>query len=271
LFQKKMPPKPDPTHYSLMHFLDRFVYRTARSKASAGQHGSSIMQPMGGSSAADLLVKPGESLRAGIPVNSEAFWNKKVENVAADEVFFHSYFNQAGTKKSRKQEKAGKKAKSGDDSDEDEERGEDEIWKAIVNSRPEVEGDDDDDDDLSMGDLEDAYSDSEDGSEGGLDLGGEGEDDDDEEGGMMLDGGSEDDMDVPDFSEDDDDAFGDDDEVPFGILDDEPEEEEEAPADSKKARNKKQREDRKKLKALPTFATAEDYAKLIGDDDDEDI
>ena len=107
--------------------------------------------------------------------------------------------------------------------------------------------------------------------QGGLDLGGEGEDDD-EEGGMMLDGGSEDDMDVPDFSEDGDDAFGDDDEVPFGILDDEPEEEEEeAPVDSKKARNKKQREDRKKLKALPTFATAEDYAKLIGDDDDEDI
>jgi ribosome biogenesis protein MAK21 len=272
LFQKKMPPKPDPTHYSLMHFLDRFVYRTARSKASAGQHGSSIMQPMGGSSAADLLVKPGESMRAGIPVNNEAFWNKKVENVAADEVFFHSYFNQAGTKKSRKQEKKdGKKPRSGDDSDDDEDRGEDEIWKAIVNSRPEVEGDDDDDDDLSMGDLEDAYSDSEEGSEGGMDLGGEG-DDDDEEGGMMLDGGSEDDMDVPDFSEDDDDAFGDDDEVPFGILDDEPEEkEEEVPADSKKARNKKQREDRKKLKALPTFATAEDYAKLIGEDDDEDI
>jgi ribosome biogenesis protein MAK21 len=273
LFQKKMPPKPDPTHYSLMHFLDRFVYRTARSKATAGQHGSSIMQPMGGSSAADILVKPGESLRAGIPVNNEAFWNKKVENVAADEVFFHSYFNQAGTKKSRKQEKKdGKKPKSGDDSDDDEDRGEDEIWKAIVNSRPEVEGDDDDDDDLSMGDLEDAYSDSEEGSEGGMDLGGEG-DDDDEEGGMMLDGGSEDDMDVPDFSEDDDDAFGDDDEVPFGILDDEPEEkeEEEVPADSKKARNKKQREDRKKLKALPTFATAEDYAKLIGEDDDEDI
>jgi ribosome biogenesis protein MAK21 len=273
LFQKKMPPKPDPTHYSLMHFLDRFVYRTARSKASAGQHGSSIMQPMGGSSAADLLVKPGESLRAGIPVNNEAFWAKKVENVAADEVFFHSYFNQAGTKKSRKQEKAaGKKVKSGDDSDEgDEDQGEDEIWKAIVNSRPEVEGDDDDDDDLSMGDLEDAYSDSEDGSEGGMDLGGE-DDDEGSDGGMMLDGGSDDDdMDVPDFDEDEDDAFGDDDEVPFGVLDDVEEEEEEAPADSKKARNKKQREDRKKLKALPTFATAEDYAKLIGEDDDEDI
>lgn len=79
-------------------------------------------------------------------------------------------------------------------------------------------------------------------------------------------------MDVPDFDEDEDDAFGDDDEVPFGVLDDvDEDDEEEAPADSKKARNKKQREDRKKLKALPTFATAEDYAKLIGEDDDEDI
>ena len=65
--------------------------------------------------------------------------------------------------------------------------------------------------------------------------------------------------------------FGDDDEVPFGILDDEPEEEAEAPADSKKARNKKQREDRKKLKALPTFATAEDYAKLIEEGPEDDI
>lgn len=271
LFEKKMPPKPDPAHYTLMHFLDRFVYRTARSKASAGQHGSSIMQPMGGSSAADLLVKPGESLRAGISVNSEAFWAKKVENVAADEVFFHSYFNQAGSKKSRKQEKAAKKAKGGDDSDEDEDEGEDEIWKAIVNSKPEVEGGDDEDDDLSMGDLESAYSDSEDGSEGGLDLGGGDEGEDDEEGGLMLDGGSED-GDVPEFADDDDDeVFGDDDEVPFGVLDDEPEEEEEPAAGSKKARNKKQREDKKKLKALPTFATAEDYAKLLGDDDDEDF
>ncbi|KAL1585351.1 hypothetical protein WHR41_05851 [Cladosporium halotolerans] len=270
LFDKKIPPKPDPAHYTLMHFLDRFVYRTARSKASAGQHGHSIMQPMGGSSAADLLVKPGESLRAGIPVNSEAFWAKKVDDVAADDVFFHSYFNKAGSKKSKKQEK---KAQKGEDSDEDDEQGEDEIWKAIVNSKPEVEGDDDDEDDISMGDLESAYSDSEDGSEGGLDLGGEDDGEegmDDEEGGLMLDGGSEDD-DVPDFADDDDDeVFGDDDEVPFGVLDDEPEEDEPAP-DSKKARNKKQKEDRKKLKALPTFATAEDYAKLLGDDDDEDF
>lgn len=279
LFEKKMPPKPDPAHYTLMHFLDRFVYRTARSKASAGQHGSSIMQPMGGSSAADLLVKPGESLRAGIPVNNEAFWAKKVEDVAADDVFFHSYFNQAG-KKSKKQEKAEKKAKKGEDSDEDEDEGEDEIWKAIVNSKPEVEGGYDEDDDLSMGDLESAYSDSEAseaGSEGGLDLGGEDDDGeegmDDEEGGLMLDGGSEGEDDVPDFADDDDDeVFGDDDEVPFGVLNGVGEEEDEEPEpNSKKARNKKQRDDRKKLKALPTFATAEDYAKLLGDDDDEDI
>ena len=75
------------------------------------------------------------------------------------------------------------------------------------------------------------------------------------------------------FADDDDDeVFGDDDEVPFGVLDGVGEDEEEEPEpNSKKARNKKQRDDRKKLKALPTFATAEDYAKLLGDDDDEDF
>lgn len=278
VYSKAMPPKPDPTQHTLMHFLDRFVYRNARSKPAAGTHGSSIMQPMGGSSAADLLIKPGEgALRAGIPVNSEAFWAKKVEDVAADEVFFHSYFNQSSNKRRNKDERKDgrdKKRKGDDDSDDEgSDAGEDEIWKAIVKSRPEVEGEDEDDD-LSMGDLESAYeSDSDEPSEGGIDLGGGDEEDDaaadGEADGLMLDDGGADeefdDDEVPDFGDEGDD-FGSEDEVPFDV-----EEEEEPEEDSKKARNKKNRAEKKKMKALPTFATAEDYAKLLDQEEDEEF
>ena len=176
LLNKSMPPKPDPTQHTLMHFLDRFVYRTARSKPSATMHGSSIMQPMAGSNAADLLVKPGREGAARGDVNSDAFWQKKIEDVAADDVFFHSYFNQTGNRKRKVSGKKSKKSKDDEDEEASDEEGEEEIWKAITASRPDVEGGDEDDD-ISMGDLESAYSDSEQGSEAGIDLGGDAVDD----------------------------------------------------------------------------------------------
>lgn len=255
---KEMPPKPDPTQHTLMHFLDRFVYRNPKTKQDKA-HGSSIMQPMAGSNAADLLVKPGEN-GTRMPLNSEAFWAKKVENVAADEVFFHNYFNAAGNTKKKAQPKKEKKDKDEDSEDEDE--GEDEIWQAIANSRPEVEGPDSDDD-LSMGDLESAYSDSGDeGSEGGIDLGGDDGSDVDSEAFAEMDGMDDgsDMEDVPNFDDSDEDAMIDDeDDVAVDV---------EAEPEDKTARNKKKRQERKKLKSLPTFASAEDYAKLLGDDED---
>ena len=264
LFNKPMPAKPDPTQHTLSHFLDRFVYRTARSKASASMHGSSIMQPMAGSNAADLLVKPGREGGVRGDVNSEAFWQKKVEDVAADEVFFHSYFNQAGNKRRKLSEKKSKKGDAEDDESDDD--GEEEIWKAITASKPEVEGPDEDDD-LSMGDLESAYSDSDDGSEAGIDLGGddganEAADGEDLLADEMSDAEDMDDM--PDLDSDEDALLGDDDELPedFEVPEEEAEE---------MSKNKKKRKERKKLKQLPTFASAEDYAKMIGDDDDDDM
>ncbi|KAI5370347.1 Putative CCAAT-binding factor [Septoria linicola] len=268
---KEMPPKPDPTQHSLMHFLDRFVYRNPKTKQEK-THGSSIMQPLAGAKAADLLVKPGDpSQRA--PLNSEAFWAKKVENVAADEVFFHNYFNAAGNAKKKPTKE--KKQRDPEDS-EDEDAMEDQIWEAIANSRPEVEGPGSDDE-LSMGDLESLSGGSDDESEGGIDLGGE-----DGDGAMDMDtfagmdgfggddGEAEDDLDsddMPDLDDDDEDAMrGDDDDVPFDGFG--AEEEDEQP-ESNAARNKKKRADKKKLKNLPVFASAEDYAKLIGDDDDD--
>ena len=258
-YNKDMPPKPDPTQHTLMQFLDRFVYRNAKSKQVTA-HGSSIMQPMGGSSAADLLVKPSGE-RTAAPVNTESFWQKKVEDVAADEVFFHSYFNQAGGKKPKTSDKKKSKARDSDDSEDDE--GEDEIWKALVNSRPDVEGGDDDDD-IDLDDLEAAYSDSDDdGSEPGLDMGG---DSDAEEGeGMVLDAEEGDsDMDgFPDFDDEDEDAFLDDeDEVPVDFDD---EEEVESEKDEKElSRSQQKRKERKKLKSLPVFASMEGLRQVAG-------
>ncbi|WPG99133.1 ribosome biogenesis protein noc1 [Acrodontium crateriforme] len=266
VYNTKMPPKPEPTQHSLMQFLDRFVYRNAKSKA-IGTHGSSIMQPLGGSSSADLLVKPSaHGERTSVPVNTESFWAKKVEDVAADEVFFHSYFNQTTNKKRKTPKKSSKR--DGDDS-EDEDEGEDEVWQALVNSRPDVEGPDEDDD-ISIGDLEDAYSDDEDGSEAGLDLGGS-DDEDGSEPGLDM-GGEEsdeavgDDDGFPDFDDEDEDAFlDDDDEIPVDLDDDEEDEE-----DTKElSKSQKKRKEKKKLKNLPVFASIEDYAKLLDAEPDD--
>ena len=51
LHSEPMAAKPDPTLHTLMHFLDRFVYRNPKSKTGT-THGSSIMQPLAGTSRA---------------------------------------------------------------------------------------------------------------------------------------------------------------------------------------------------------------------------
>ncbi|KAF2171924.1 hypothetical protein M409DRAFT_63462 [Zasmidium cellare ATCC 36951] len=263
---KEMPPKPDPTQHTLMHFLDRFVYRNPSTKP-VKTHGSSIMQPLAGSSAADLLVKPRAGGARSAPLNTEQFWARKVENVAADEVFFHNYFNAAGNQKKKAADKKEKKAR-GEDEDSEEEA-EQEIWQAIAASRPEVEGPESDDD-LSMGDLESAYDRSDDDeSEAGIDLGGGEGDDDGEDAFGDLDGLDDNDADemdeLPELESDEDAMLGDEDEVAVEESDDEEEEEVE---ESNAARNKKKRKEKKKLKSLPTFASAEDYAKLLDNEPD---
>lgn len=258
LAAKPMPPKPDPTQHTLMHFLDRFVYRNAKAKP-AGAHGASIMQPLAGSNAADLLVKPGGQ-GTGVPVNSEAFWRKKVEDVQADEVFFHEYFSKSGGKKRKvaggKEKK--RKAKDEDEEGSDEEGEEEEIWQAIAQSRPDVEGgDEEEEDDFSFGDLDSEDGGSEDGSEAGIDLDGG---DEEAAGGMDFD-----EMDgFPEMESDDDALLGSDEDVPVDVED----EEAEAPKEEL-SRNKQKRKEKKKLKSLPTFASAEDYAKLLADEPDD--
>ncbi|OQD63643.1 hypothetical protein PENPOL_c009G07615 [Penicillium polonicum] len=283
--------KPDLTLHTLTHFLDRFVYRTP--KANASSRGASIMQPLGGGEAVDRLVEAGKKTQNQLPLNTEAFWKKKADDVAAEDVFFHEYFTRVNKDKEKVRSKKSKDADAEDQSDEGLSGDEDEIWKALVDSRPELEADEDSDDDLDMSDLESALDSGEDG---------EGADEDDSDGGVIFNDESdvpsdeemaefsepeeaappvktkkaakkpskeaEEDSDDFDMDVSDDDAFIDSDEdlpsdMELGGAD---LEEPEKPADA--AAPESNRSKRRKLKQLPTFASADDYAALLDAEDD---
>lgn len=253
--QELIKEKPDPTLYTLMNFLDKFSFRNAKAKSQA-VHGSSIMQPMSGTSkAADYLITARDGDRTHDPMNSEQFWRKKVDDVRVDEVFFHTYFEKAGKAKQADLKAKKKKRKEGSE----DESGEDEIWQALVKSRPDVEGDGGDDEGFSDIDMEDMMS--EDDEDGGvnMDEGVElnlGSDDNDAEAGHAA---AEDEDDFENFDLDDEEGFMDDeDDIPVELHVN-GDAEGDGDKDGKKSK-------KKKLKHLPTFASAEDYAKLIGDD-----
>ncbi|KAF7717085.1 Uncharacterized protein PECH_004504 [Penicillium ucsense] len=271
--------KPDMTIHTLTHFLDRFVYRTP--KASASSRGASIMQPLAGGEAKDRLVEAGKSALQGQPLNSENFWKKKADEVAAEDVFFHEYFNRVNKDKAKVKKAKGAEASGERDADDaDASDNESEIWKALVDSRPELEADDDDDDDLDMDDLDSAFDDDEEEE-------GEAAGSDDE---VIFndesDVPSDDDMVEPapsskkaakkvakkvekDEDEDDFDMDVSDDEAFFNSDDDLPSDVElggvALEPETEAADNKKKR---RKLKHLPTFASMEDYAALLADEDE---
>ena len=296
LQHEPMSGKPDLTLHTLTHFLDRFVYRTP--KAAAAARGASIMQPLAGAETADRLVEAGKAAaHQGMPLNSENFWKKAANDVAAEDVFFHEYFNRVNKDKARsKKGKGAGDSVARDEEDEGLSDNEDEIWKALVDSRPDLEADEDSDDDLDMDDLESAYDD-EDDLEGAAEGSGDDEvifnDESDEPSDEEMaefsgfedeeetaaptpitskktakkpgkekptDAGDEEDAFDMDVS--DDEAFIDSDEdlpsdMEFGGVD-LPATESAAPSKSKK----------RKLKHLPTFASADDYAALLADEDE---
>jgi ribosome biogenesis protein MAK21 len=253
------------------------------------------MQPLAGGDVADRLVEAGKSALHAVPLNSENFWKKKAEDVAAEDVFFHQYFNRVN--KDKVKAKKGKGAVdpvARDEEDIDDIDGisedEDQIWKALVDSRPDLEADDDSDDDLDLDDLDSAYDDEED----------EGEADGDDE--VIF----NDESDVPSdevMEEADFDGFDDEETAPApakkgkkSAKKEEPEDDEDAfdmdvsdeeafldsdddlPSDmelggvelpsAETAPSTSERKKRRKLKHLPTFASADDYAALLGDEDE---
>ncbi|ETI21100.1 hypothetical protein G647_07444 [Cladophialophora carrionii CBS 160.54] len=299
--------KPDLNVHSLSHFLDRFVYRNPK-LSHAGLRGSSIMQPMATDNK-DAVLLSGSSTARPLPVNSEQFRMKKSDDIAAEDVFFHQYFTAVkktttgakdgkNAEKQQQQQKKKNKLRDIDDDDGSVEDDEDEIWKAMMASAPDLEGDEfeDDDADLDLADLESADDDDDDvGSDADLDLelaGEGGEDEDAHADGVDID---------PAFFEDDEDDLMDVDDasgpssrghtgarvsasasvrVSAGGLRRDVSEfagfESDADSDGEKAKKKAKRgendktEKKKKLKNLPTFATAEEYARMLEDDDDED-
>ncbi|KAJ5568700.1 Ribosome biogenesis protein NOC1 [Penicillium hetheringtonii] len=289
LQHEPMSGKPDLTIHTLSHFLDRFVYRTP--KTSASSRGASIMQPLAGGEAKDRLVEAGKSAVQHVPLNSENFWKKKADDVAAEDVFFHEYFNRVNKDKTKA--KKGK-ADRGDD-DEGELDDEEEIWKALVDSRPDLEAEDDSDDDLDMDDLESAYDDDDDDDDE-VEGDGEGDDevifndesdvpsDEDEDAADAFEGfdsppptkksapaktekkakADEEDEDAFDMDVSDDEAFLDSDEdlpsdMELGGV--------ELPVEEPEDDSKSKKQKRRKLKHLPTFASADDYAALLEDED----
>jgi len=144
-----------------------------------------------------------------------------------------------------------------EESDDEDTENEDEIWQALVDSRPEVEGGSDEDSDMEMLDLDD--SDAEVSVEDS-DLGKIYDEDVEVEGSDIagLDLSVEENGSVAglDSDEEVDELFANEVEV----AQDKPEGKDE---DSRKSR-------RKKLRSLPTFASADDYAEMLNNDEDED-
>lgn len=249
--------QPDLHQFTLMHFLDRFVYRNA--KKTATTKGQSIMQPLSGSRRdGGIMFTKGSGIKSdAIPLNSEQFLQKKEDDVEADEVFFHKYFNQkavSATSKKTKKDKA-----NADDEDGDE----DEVWRAMMSSIPggldneddEDNGLDDSDDDEEMRAL--LMSDDDD----------EEQEDVDQDGDMAE---FESDQGEPMENEDEEDielelmnASSMDEEEADDSQDEQPVETNKRSAFDEPSGSKKKKQ---KKDALPTFASYEDYAKLIEQD-----
>ncbi|KAL6251897.1 RNA-binding ribosome biosynthesis protein mak21 [Rhinocladiella similis] len=249
----KLPGKPDLNLHTLSHFLDRFVYRNPK-LSSAGLRGSSIMQPMANDTS-NVLIGSTLSAARKLPLNSVEFKTKKQEDVAAEDIFFHQYFSSLGSAGSNKA-KAQKKSRDEDDGSVDE----DEVWKAMMESAPDLEGAEEGDDDLDMSEV-----DSE------LMASSEGEVDDD-------DNNDDDDVDLDPalFDEDDDDLVQmpreeDDEPADEGASDFEGFGEDLTSSKDKRKEDKEKAKKSKKAKNLPTFASAADYAKMLDDDEDEDL
>lgn len=223
--------------HSLIRFLDKFVYRNAKATDSA--RGVSIMQPLRATKDAGDIYLGSKGKGAGAAsVNTSAFWNKKAADVAAEDIFFHEYFQNM----SRQPKQSANKVDP-----EDEDAQEDEIWKALVSAQPDIE---EDGSELGFDDLDELDMASLDGSSPALSLGSDIDDlDDDDEMGETS-----------DIDED-----GEDELVQLGEdSDEEEDEEEEDGKDDKKTHGRtKQRERKKALKALPMFASVDDYAELL--------
>ncbi|KAJ7771586.1 CBF/Mak21 family-domain-containing protein [Mycena metata] len=244
---------------TISHFLDRFVYKNPKQiKPNAGN--------------AHVVVGKGKGASAMQPAAS---------GLEGGGLFFHKFFSrksekekaQSAKRRKNHDEDSEEEAEDGademprrlatpteDDEDDDSDLGEDEIWKAMQASMPRAAGDDDLD---LMEESDEMPSDFED------------EDDDDDDDALSLVEGSDNedlvplDADFPGLIEYDGSDEG------GGDGDGNGEEEEwggiSQGGDKKRKREDSSNQRRKKLRSLPTFASYEDYAKMIDDAPEDDI
>ncbi|KAI0391631.1 CBF-domain-containing protein [Xylariaceae sp. FL0594] len=234
--------KPELANHTLIAFLDKFVYKNPKATTDQDKaKGVSIMQPMAAHGPV-LLSK----ISSGTDrlVNTASFWNKKGEEVEVEDAFFHEYFTQMGKPgqaERDEQKRKNKKKKEGDEDEEDDEEAQEaEIWDALVNSRPEIQ--EDSDDGADFGDMDD------------------GDESDEEFRKAMAE--EDDDDDVLDL-DDSDLELSDEEEEVEDVEDVEEEEEEEEGQGEKKKPESERKKKRKALKALPLFASADDYAEML--------
>ena len=243
----KLPGKPDLELHTLVHFLDRFVYRNPKA-ATLNLRGSSVMQPLAGGDATGILVASGSHVQ--LPVNSEKFWARMGGDVPAEDVFFHQYFTSLGKTAENKKKAKRMSHDSGDDANEDEES---EIWKAMIESAPDLEGANNSDDDLEMSDLESAFEESsdEDVEDGEVGENGEGR-----EVATLLAADSLSDVGTSSAGGSNHSAADEDERVP----------------EFRKHVHEGGNVRKRRLKNLPTFASASDYAKMIEEEEEgEDV
>ncbi|KIJ67296.1 hypothetical protein HYDPIDRAFT_25763 [Hydnomerulius pinastri MD-312] len=296
---------PDLALNTLSHFLDRFVYKNPK---KAKPKGASAMQPAASANDAVTVKRVKGEASAGALPNEEKFWKKRVEDIPVDEVFFHKYFSRKNrknlakaTKDDSDESEEGEEpedesddeesvaevsdsadsvpdsgaTKSAEETDEDaSDIQEDAVWKAMQATMPREDGDEalmeEDSDDMpsdldvasDLDDLED------DGGEGDGEDASEAEEDENEsEDGISLAEGS-----------DDEDLLALDN-MPDGLVeyhgsgaeDGEEEEWGGLGGGDKRKRNDKAEGRRKKKRSLPTFASYDDYAKMIEDGPEDDI
>ncbi|KAH7098243.1 CBF-domain-containing protein [Auriculariales sp. MPI-PUGE-AT-0066] len=290
---------PDVGLYSLAAFLDRFVLKNAKKKA--GTRGASAMQP----SANDDPSENDKARKAMMELDDESLGKMNEANITPEQVFYHRFVKLKGererkiaaTKKGRKKttgsDDEGHAGGESDDDGDGEGSGldEDEVWAAMKANAPgdvvdagnvdidddsvvEMPMSDDDDDDESAG------SDDSGTQELQEEDGGQSEDEAEHEA-SAGDSDSKDGEDELDLMEDGEDVMDDDDLVDLAdFMGEDGGQDEEwggiGSADSNSKKRKRSSADepskrKKRLRDLPTFATYEDYQRMIEEAPEDNI
>ncbi|XP_071394844.1 CCAAT/enhancer-binding protein zeta [Centroberyx affinis] len=255
--------------FTLIRFLDRFVFRNPKQLKGKQNTSAIVMQPK--------QKLPLDSL----PVNCEEFLSKEESQIPVEEVFFYRFF------KKRQKEKLLRRPRRDGDDESVEDVDDEEFEKILdscegdsyftdlpadgldfagnVKSKKGKKGEEDSDSDMDDSDMDDL--DDEEVSLGSMDEEDFG-DELEEEGGMFMDpDGDEDDEEVPELEEDD---------AAFGDSDDETEEMPDITPSTKKGKRKSSEEldfsgssgskpgkKKKGKKDAAVFASAEEFGSML--------